>query len=189
MWKNPRTFYILGKINFCMKSISWVYLFILKKQKQRKIKHHNSEQSRVRVHPLFLTAAGASQAAVSPFQSLWMWQAEMGAEVEGNWKFRQWLTVWSPGIICYFFHRSCFWAAFPSSGCKIQSCCRGHAPYLLAGTFPGNPQLYSDFVGFLGCPLCISGFPFRQSDQPKFQETTKEAVVTSQRIMSNEVAW
>ena len=104
-------------------------------------------------------------------------------------KIRQGVTVWSPEIMRYFFHRSCFWAAFPSSGCKIHSCCCGRAAYLPADTLPGNPQLYSDFVGFLGCPLCTSDFPFRQSHQPKFQETTTEAVVTSQRIMSNEVAW
>lgn len=45
-------FYILSKINFCMKGISWVYLSIPKNQKKNKTKHHNSEQSRTFLHPL-----------------------------------------------------------------------------------------------------------------------------------------
>lgn len=170
----------LSKINFCIKSITWVSLFIVKKnQKETKTNHHSSESSP-------LTGAGVSQAAVSSFQGLWICQAEMKGEIE-EMKIQAGSNfVVTMDCVLVFFIVAAFWAVFPSSGCKIPSCHCRHAPS------PTHSLAIHNYTSIFKIfrPLSVSVvLRFRQSDEPMLKETTKEAEVIFQRLMCSEVAW
>lgn len=170
----------LSKINFCIKSITWVSLFIVKKnQKETKTNHHSSESSP-------LTGAGVSQAAVSSFQGLWICQAEMKGEIEemkiqAGSKF-----VVTRDCVLVFSQRLLFGQFFQAVAAKYHLVTVGMHPL---PHIPWQSTTILQFCRIFRLPSVSVVLRFRQSDELMFKEATKEAEVIFQRLMCSEVAW